>query len=223
MDNKKHIIIYSHGFAVQRDDMGLFTDIAEFIPEVESFLFDYYEINKAENKILTCSFSNQVKKLNEVVYRIRSSYPEAIIDLICHSQGTIVAAMAKPDGVRKTIMISPVFDIDIERSLNRYRSKSSVKIDLDGTSEIPSSTGLIKVIPKEYWQERSLIKPFAEYNSFANKTEVIAIEGNQDELLPRVDLSDLDSRIKVISIDGDHNFSGSTRAALKELVRKILL
>lgn len=223
MNNKKHIIIYSHGFAVQKDDMGLFTDIAESMPEVESILFDYYEVNEAENKILTCSFSSQVKKLNEVVDKVRSSYPEAVVDLISHSQGTIVAAMTKPSGIRKTIMISPVFDVDVERSLSRYRLKPGVKIDLDGISEIPSSTGLTKVIPKEYWQERSQIKPFAEYNSFADKTEIIAIEGNQDELLPKVDLGSLDSGIKVISIDGDHNFNGANRMALKELIRKILL
>lgn len=222
MDNKKHIVIYSHGFAVQKDDMGLFTDIAESIPEVESLLFDYYEVDKAENKILTCSFSEQVKKLNEVINSVKSSCPEAILDLICHSQGTIVAAMAKPENIRKSIMISPVFDTDIERSLSRYRTKSGVKIDLNGVSEIPSSTGLTKVIPKEYWQERLLIKPFAEYNSFADKTEIIVIEGKQDELLPKVDLSSLDSRIKVISIDGDHNFSGPNRAELKELIKKIL-
>lgn len=223
MNNKKHIVIYSHGFAVQKDDMGLFTDIAESIPEVESFLFDYYEVNKAENKILTCSFSEQVKKLNGVIDRIKSSYPDAIIDLICHSQGTIVAAMAKPDCIRKAIMISPVFDMDNERSLNRYRLKPGVKIDVDGVSEIPSSTGLTKIIPKEYWQERSLIKSFVEFNSFAAKAEITAIEGNQDELLPKVDLSELDPKIRIVAIDGDHNFSGADRIALKELIRKILL
>lgn len=223
MNSKKHIIIYSHGFAVQKDYMGLFTDIAGSMPEVESFLFDYYEVNKVENKILTCSFSEQVRKLNEVIDRIRSSHPDAIIDLMCHSQGTIVAAMARPDGIRKTIMISPVFNMDNERSLSRYRLKPDVKIDLNGISEIPSSTGLTKVIPKEYWRERSLIKPFIEFNALATKTEITVIEGNQDELLPKVDLSELDPKIRIISIDGDHNFSGVNRVVLKELVRKILL
>lgn len=222
MNNKKHIIIYSHGFAVQKDDMGLFTDIAGSIQEAESVLFDYYEVDKSENKIFVCPFSNQIKKLNEVINEVKSSYPEAIIDLICHSQGTIVAAMAKPDGIRKTIMISPVFDVDIERSLSRYRVKPGVKINLEGVSEIPSSTGLSKVIPKEYWQERSQIKPFTEYNSFAVKTQIVAIEGNQDELLPKVNLADLDSRIKVIAIDGDHNFSGSDRGKLILLIKEIL-
>ena len=223
MMNKKHIIIYSHGFAVKKDDGGLFTDIAENIPEVESILFDYYQVDEDQNKIFVCPFSDQIKKLNEVIDNVRTSNSEVVIDLICHSQGTIVAAMARPNGIRKAILISPVFDIDIERSLNRYRSKPGVKIDLSGISEIPSSTGLTKVIPKEYWSERSLVRPLVEYNYFADKTEIVAIEGNQDELLPRSDLSKLDKRIKVISVDGDHNFNPPNRENLISLIRNILL
>jgi hypothetical protein len=163
------------------------------------------------------------KKIKEVINRIKLSNPEALIDLVCHSQGTIVAAMAKPDGIRKAVLISPVFNTDIEKSLGRYRSKPGVKIDLDGISEIPSSTGLTKIIPKEYWRERSPIKPFVEYNSFADKTEIVAIEGNQDELLPKTNLKELNKRIKIISIDGDHNFNPPNRGNLIGLIRNILL
>ena len=44
MSNKNHFIIFSHGFGVQKDEHGLLTDIAQSIPEVESVLFDYYDI-----------------------------------------------------------------------------------------------------------------------------------------------------------------------------------
>jgi hypothetical protein len=67
MNNKKHIVVYSHGVAVQKDDNGLFTGIAEAIPEVESILFDYYQVNEGRNKIFVCPFSVQIKKLNQVV------------------------------------------------------------------------------------------------------------------------------------------------------------
>lgn len=223
MTDKKHIIIYSHGFAVRKDDSGLFTDIANNLPEVESLLFDYYQVDEFQNKIFTCSFSEQVKKLKDIINEVKMSNPEAVIDLIGHSQGTIIAAMAKPEGIRKVVLISPVFDNDIDRSINRYKTKPGVKIDLNGISEIPSSTGLTKIIPKEYWQERSLLNLFTEYNSLANKAEVVAIEGNQDELLPKVDLSSLDSRIRVIAIDGDHNFNSPNRNNLIKLIREIVI
>ena len=51
------------------------------------------------------------------------------------------------------------------------------------------------------------IKPFKEYNEFAQKTELIVIEANQDEILSKVDLKDLNSKIKLMSLDGNHGFS----------------
>lgn len=220
MPDKKHIIIYSHGFGVRKDDNGLLTDIAEALPEAESILFDYYEVDEIESTITICPISAQIESLNKVISEARQSNPEAIIDLIGHSQGTIVAAMAKPDGVRKAIFVSTVFDMGLEQTLERYKSKPGVKIDLDGISIVPSSTGLTKIIPAQYWQERVAIKPFAEYNVFAKKTDIVVINANQDQLLPKVDLKELSPKIKVIQLDGDHGFSGEDRKNLIEVIRE---
>jgi hypothetical protein len=217
---KKHIIIYSHGFAVRKDDLGLFTDIAQAIPEAESILFDYYKINEIENTITVCPPSVQVKMLNKVIKEAKLSNPGAIIDLICHSQGTIIAALAKPEGIRKIILISAIFDMGLERSLERYRSKPGVEINLDGVSKIPSSTGLTKIIPAQYWRERVAIKPFEEYNAFAEKTDMIVINANQDQVLPKVDLKELNPKIKVIQLDGNHDFGGEDRKKLIEVVKE---
>lgn len=223
MADQKHIIIYSHGFAVRKDDMSLFTDLAGKIPEAESILFDYYEVDEQAGKIFLSTFSEQVRKLKEVVANVRQANPGAIIDLIGHSQGTLVAALARPEGIRRAVLISPVFDIDIERTLSRYRTKPGVKIDLEGISEIPSSTGLTKIIPKEYWQERALLEPLPAYASLAAVTEVVAIEANQDELLSKVDPKQLDGGIKLLPLDGDHNFNPPNREKLIGLVRSLLL
>lgn len=223
MKNKKHIVIYSHGFGVQKDDNGLLTDIAEHIPEVESVLFDYYEVDLEENKIFICPISSQVDKLNQVIEDTRKENPEAIIDLIAHSQGTMVAAMARNKNIRKAILLAPTFDMGLERTLNRYKSKEGAKIDLEGTSIIPSSTRLTKIIPKDYWQERVKIKTLFEYGELAKNMEVIAIKAKQDQLLPDVDLDDLGKQMTIISLDGDHGFSPPNREKLLETVRKILL
>lgn len=222
MPKPKHIIIYSHGFAVRKDDLGLLSGIAEALPEVESILFDYFEVNEVENTITVCPLSTQVKHLNQVVSEVKAANPEAIIDLIGHSQGTIVAAMAKPDGIRKTILLSPSFDMSLDRTLARYQSKPGVEINLEGTSIIPSSTGLTKIIPKEYWQERVLVKPFEEYNAFAEKTDLTFIIANQDQLSPKVDLTELSPKAHVLSIDGDHNFNDSARSPLIEIIRDLV-
>jgi len=220
---KKHIVIYSHGFGVRKDDNGLLSDIVEHLPEIESVLFDYYDLNEANNELLICSTSHQVNKLNQIINDIRIANPEAIIDLIAHSQGAIVAAMAKPSGIRKAIMLAPVFDMGLERTLSRYRTKPDAEVDINGTSRIPSSNGMTRIIPKEYWQERINIKPFIEYNAFSEKTEMIVIEAKQDELVPKIDLKELDKRIKVTSLDGDHGFHIPNRDRLIEVIRDLLI
>ncbi|MEI6835765.1 MAG: DUF4202 family protein [Candidatus Falkowbacteria bacterium] len=219
---KKRIAIFSHGFGVRKDDLGLLSSIAEAMPEVESILFDYFEINEKENIMSICPLSSQVERLNTVISKAKIANPGAVIDLICHSQGTIVAAMAKPVGIRKTILLAPVFDMSLERTLARYRSKSDAIINLEGISKIPSSSGLTRIIPKEYWQERLAVKPFIEYNAFAKKTEIIAIEANQDQLLSKVDLKELDSEIQMLSIDGDHNFNDLAREPLIKVIKDLL-
>lgn len=223
MITKKHIVVYSHGLGVRRDDNGLFSDIAEHLPEVESVLFDYYDLNEVSNELFICPASLQVDKLNQVINDIKKTNSGVIIDLIAHSQGTIVAAMTKPDGIRKAILLAPVFDMSLERSLSRYRAKPEAEVNINGTSRIPSSNGLIRIIPKEYWQERSNIKPFKEYNAFSEKTEMIVIEAKQDELAPKVDLKELDKRVRVISLDGDHGFHAPNRERLIEMIRELLL
>lgn len=223
MSTKKHIVIYSHGFGVRKDDNGLLSDIAEHLPEVESILFDYYDLNEANNELLICPTSHQIYKLNKIINDTRIIYPEAVIDLIAHSQGTIVAAMTKPSGIRKAIMLSPVFDMGLERTLSRYRAKPDAQVDINGTSIIPSSSGMTRIIPKEYWQERINIKPFIEYNAFSEKTEIIVIEAKQDELVPKIDLKELNERIKITSLDGDHGFHTPNRDLLIKTIRGLLI
>ena len=51
MQPNKHIVIFSHGFGVRKDDRGLLTDIAKEIPEVESvLLFQIFPFGNNEIK-----------------------------------------------------------------------------------------------------------------------------------------------------------------------------
>jgi pimeloyl-ACP methyl ester carboxylesterase len=221
--NKNHIIIFSHGTGVRKDDRGLLTDIADALPEAESILFDYYEVDEAQKTLTTCPFSVQVKKLNQIVEEVKINNPVAIIDFIAHSQGTIITALARPDGIRKAVLLAPVFDVGLERTLLRYKDKPGAKINLNGLSKLPPLDGLIRIVPAKYWQEREKTEPIGEYNAFSKKTELIVIEANQDELLAKVDLTDLNHNIKFISLDGDHGFNNEAREPLISAIRKLLL
>lgn len=223
MSIKKHIVIFSHGFGVCKDDHGLFTDIAKELPEVESVLFDYYKLDVKKNILTICSFSEQVKKLNKIINKIKKDNPGAIIDLICHSQGTVIAALAKIENIRKVLFLAPVFDMGLKRTLVRYKSRMGAEINLKGVSKLPALDGLIRVIPAQYWQEREKVNSFDEYNLLAKKTELIIIKAKQDQILLDVNLSQLSNDIKLMELDGKHNFGGKARKPLIKIIRKYIL
>jgi len=220
---KKHIVVFSHGFGVQKDDRGLLSSIAEALPEVESVLFDYFKVDEIEKTLTTCPFSVQIKKLKQIIAELRLANPEAVIDLVCHSQGTIIAALARPEGIRKVILLAPSFDLGIERTLTRYQFNPEAVINLEGVSKLPALDGLTRVVPAQYWQERREVKPFSEYNALVEKAEVVAIKASQDEIQPKVDLKELSPKIKLISLAGDHGFSGLARKPLINFIRELLL
>lgn len=215
----KHVIVFSHGFGVRKDDLGLLTDIATAFPKAECLLFDYFDVDEEKKTLTIRPLSAQARMLNEAIDQARASHPGAVIDLICHSQGTMVPALAKPEGIRKTILLTPTFDMGLARSIQRYGQY----INLNGTSELPPVDGLTRIVPAEYWAERTKMDALREHNALAKKTELIAIEASQDHLLPRIDPKDLSPSIKFISLDGDHNFTGTAREPLKAKLRELLL
>lgn len=222
-EDKKHIAIYSHGFGVRKDDKGLLTNIADRLPEVESILFGYFDIDEEKKTLTIRPISVQAEMLNEVINKAKKDNPDAIIDLICHSQGTVVAAVAKPQGIRKVILLAPVFDMGIQRTLDRYEKEPDAKIDINGVSVLPPSCGLDRFIPADYWSDRAKLNPIESYNSFSKDTELIVINANQDQVLPKCDTSELSEDIEVINLDGDHNFNSEAREHLIEVIRKKLI
>lgn len=223
MENKKHIIIFSHGFGVRKDDLGLLTNIADSLDNCQSFLFDYFNVDENHKTITITPFSEQVQRLTAVYNQVRHEFPEAIIDIICHSQGTLIPALAKLLGVRKTILLTPVFDMSIERTMKRYSGRLDCSIDLNGVSKLYRLGGYERLIPKEYWVERKAIEgPINLYNKYSEKTELIIINAKQDTILGTMELVNLSSTIKVFNIDGDHNFSGKDREGLLKLVHETI-
>jgi len=222
--NNKHIVIFSHGFGVRKDSRGFFSGLSEIMPEVESILFDYYDIDEINKTINISTVSNQAKRLNDVILKAKKENPDAIIDLICHSQGSIVAAIANPSGIRKTILLAPVFDMSTnERIFKKYASIPGAIINFNGISKIPSSDGFVRLVSSEYIKELMTINAELEYNNLAEKTELIIIEAKDDEVMINIDSKSLSSKLKLISIKGDHYFSGENRSLLYETVRSYII
>lgn len=224
MSEKKHFVVFSHGFGVRYDDRGLFTDIADGLEDdIESVMFDYNEIDEERNVMIAKPFSEQAKLLRGKIEEISRKDPEAVIDLVAHSQGCVVAALAEPEGVRKVILLSPPCVQDVERSLEKYAKRPGAAIDLEGESRIPKSDGSTALVPAGYWSERAQVDFSTLYECLTRMTDLTFVQGANDTVLGTSAPSALPESAKILSIPGDHDFSGDDRTMLVETAVNLLL
>ncbi len=224
MEGKKHIVVFSHGFGVRKDDRGLLTDIATSLgEEVESLLFDYNLINEAENTITVRPFSEQVQILEKVLHDVYLAWPNTIIDIVAHSQGCTVVSLAKPQKIRRTVFLDPSIETSTERLIEMFQSRQGTDIRQDGVSKLARLDGSITLVPSRYWSEREQAKPIELYNLFSAQTKLIVIKAQQSKTLSEENMKNFDSKIEVTSLPGDHNFSGNARVSLCDLIQTYLL
>ena len=204
--DKPHLVIYSHGFGVRKNDRGLFTAIAEALPDARNIMFDYNPINEASNTLTVKTLQEQALKLRRVINTSRIEYPGAIIDLVCHSQGCVVAGMVKPRGIRKVIMLTPPADSSQATLIEQLGTRHGVAIDVTVRTRLPRSDGSTTVVHPEYWQGLEGIEPVKLYNRLARFTKLRMINARDDEILGKPDFADLEPTISFVTLDGNHNF-----------------
>lgn len=220
----KHIVVFSHGFGVQQDARGLFTDIARVLPNVESVMFDYNTFDAKENTVTVRPLREQAKILEEKIQGIRKIHPDAIVDIICHSQGAIAPALTNLEGmnIRRVIFLAPPESLNFERMLQAFQSRPGTTIDMGGVSRLARRDGSFTLVPKEYFEDRKTINPMKLYGHLSEKTELVIVIADQDEILGETDFSLL-SRARIVHISGDHNFTEGYREGLVESVKKEVL
>jgi hypothetical protein len=218
----KHCVIYSHGFGVQKDDRGLFTDIAVTLPKAKNILFDYNSVSESKNTLTVASLSQQAKKLTEIINETKVDDPDATIDIVCHSQGCVVVALAKPTGIRKVIFITPPASLSMERMLKMFGSREGARVDVDGLSSFPRRDGSNTIVPSEYWKSLHDPKPISLYKDLSKATQLVIIKAKQDEVLADTDFSKLSMSIKLIELDGNHDFTGKERQVLVATITQAL-
>jgi hypothetical protein len=217
MAENKHIIIFSHGFGVGKDDRGLFTDIADALKNVEAVMFDYSDIDEAKNQTTVRPFSEQAKLLESHLADAKASNPSAVVDIICHSQGAVAASLANLTGARKVIFIAPPFASDATRMMKMFQSRPGTKIDLAGMSILARSGGSTTLVPAEYWAEREKTNLAEIYRRLSESMELTIINAKQDNVVGVDDFSSL-NQAEIINLDGNHDFSGADRKKLLEVI-----
>lgn len=217
----RHVIIYSHGFGVERDARGMFTDIAVAFPDAEHVLFDYNILNREEHTLMVRQLSEQKDILLAEIAQAKERHSDAIIDVVAHSLGSVVVALAQPSGIRKTILLAPPLEL-ASSSLQRFADRPGSIIDPDGLSRLARRDGSFTLVPAAFWKEREAIDPVELINRLSEKTELTVVLANQDDVVSAERTSSLSPEIQMIGIDGDHDFRNESRAVLVETLKRLL-
>lgn len=218
----KQIIIYSHGFGVRKDDRGLFKDIASALPDSEHIMFDYNQFDSENNTLIVTPINQQALILFNEVKKAKINNPDAILDLVCHSQGCVVAALANLAGIRKTIFLAPPISFLGAKEKLEQMGERPGTVTENGVTSYPRRDGSTTIIKDDYWSSREGIVPVELYNQLAKTIGLTIIRANQDEVLGNADYSDLSYDINVINIDANHDFTGETRSKLCKLLTEIM-
>lgn len=219
----QRVVIFSHGFGVQKDDRGLFPDIIAALPDATAIMFDYNEIDEAANALTVTPLDWQADMLRKVVAEAREAEPGATIDLVCHSAGCMVAALAQPEGVRKVICTTPNPTADAIAKVVRWKERLGVEFNPEQTTAIPRKDGSTTLVPPAYWKSLDAVGDVQElYNAYAERTELVIITATQDEVLGDVRFDHLAPNIRIIEMATGHNFEGEARSKLAALIAEEL-
>lgn len=216
-----HYIIYSHGFGVRKDDRGLMTDIASAIPNTEHIMFDYNDFDENTNTMRVLPLTKQVERLREKIDSLTLEEGD-VVDLVAHSQGCLVSALAKPKGIRRMIFITPPDNVDTSRLIGFFGDREGSIIDIDGESRIPRRDGTTTIIQADYWKSLEPLNPIRLYNRLPDLSKVTFIIANEDEVLGVSIFDQVDESIDLEQLEGNHDFNGEYRVALIKRVSELL-
>lgn len=217
----ERIIIYSHGFGVRQDAVGIFTALSAAMPEALHVLFDYNTIMPGQPDIVT-PLPQQAEMLRHKIAAVRGGYPNAEVSLVGHSQGCVAIALAKPENIKRVVFVAPTVVLDAERTIKRIGSRPGSVIDVNGVSRVVRSDGSINIIPAAHWAALRGINPLEQCAALASKTHVVAFLAEQDKVLAPVDLMASVPNLTAKVLPGDHDFTGASRHPMIEEVKAVL-
>lgn len=219
--NAKSVVIFIHGFGVRWDSRGMFTDIQQSFPEnYGSVFFDFYTITG--NDVYVTPIDRQIKRLLQIIATVQQIAPLAKINLIAHSKGCIITALAKPKVQGCVIFLAPPesFGTKLEKYFSRYPGVEKTKTELD----IPRKDGTITHIPLNFFAQTQAVNAENAMVEYAKNQTIHLLQTTKDEVIGKTKyslLSTLDN-VSITAIPSDHNFTQHNRQLLINYLQGVL-
>jgi pimeloyl-ACP methyl ester carboxylesterase len=207
----KATIIMVHGLGTNKHETaGYFDDVSEALinDNFRVVRFDFSGYGNSEGKQEDACYSKQIGDLQAIIEYAKSNY-RGQLHIFSQSMGCFVTVLTNPSGIAKTIMTgipNSNTQIIIDRVLERFGSRPGAKLNLEGISELPRSTGKIQKIGARFWQDIRDLDPAKEVKKYSEQTNLLIIHWESDEIIGRDYLSDYDAipTLKSLWLPGDH-------------------
>jgi len=218
----KKVIVFSHGFGVDKTDKGLFTDVMSvLLPEYSCIMFNYTEIRGKD--LYSPGFSTMLDTFQAVIAFMESKFSGNEITLIAHSLGAVIATMSKYKKWGKSLFIANSPIDPYAKIVTYFGGKKDSKINYDGDSRLKRSDGTYLIVSKEFWAEfkqLDLLKGYKEFDK-VYKDNGLYVRASQDEIISPSEYEALPFQFDII--DANHNFTNRGRLNLLRYISKKFL
>ena len=218
------VVVFSHGFGLQRDNRGKFIELSEVLKEKYIVVrFDYNEI-LADGSLLVPKLDKQVEKLKKVLVFVRKVFPDAKVNVVAHSLGCVILGYLNPDNIKKVILSAPPVKAsgqDFNKNFS-YRFEATNKYGAD--IKIRRSDGSFTYLKEGFVTSLEKNKPYESYINLSLKCNLSAIIATNDSQLDYKDYSQMLSEkpFNIIRIKADHDFGGIARKKWIKAVKDLL-
>ena len=168
------------------------------------------------------TLSAQRDKLSQALADIRTTHPGVIVDLVCHSQGCVVAALARPTGIRRTIFLAAPASLSRDRMVAVFGQRPGTSFDFTGMSQLQRRDGTTTIVPSAYWKSLEGLDLFSLYRQLATSTSLTLVNASDDEVIGKANFDPLIGQIEFVTQKANHDFTGSGRPIVASLVKDLL-
>lgn len=207
-------IIMVHGFGTNKGETaGYFDDISKALvnDNFRVIRFDFSGYGKSEGRQEDVCYTKQVGDLKSVWQFVVSNFTEPI-HIFAQSMGCWVTTITSLDGISKTLMTGiPNADpqLIIDRIADRFGKREGARLNFEGISQLPRSTGEIQKIGPKFWEEIKTLDPVLSISDYSKKTDLLIIHWLEDEIIGSETLEQYDaiSTLKFKWLHGNHSVS----------------